>query len=394
MSRSGGILGCLGQTGAFLLAGLAVFLIPVSLLLFHVGEFISSPERVSAVFIERAINSDLLYRWLLDQDILDLMMSARDENPLALLKQLQSEEQIEITRLLLPPEWLGEQIAACFDELYCWLDSDRRQPVFTITTDELRRSMTWQKAARVVNVLVDKSPECTEDQLAALIQGYESGQGLPLACVPADPALRDYVVNSGTQMLFDSYLSLPPDLPLNEASEPGTLSEVEDLKTGWYLLTNLLARMWLVPLILLALVLILVVRSWQQLGLWWGLPAALGGLTTVLAAAFIPGMGNQVLRTIQNRTEISRFLLEGLIKPLLQDAVTRIQEQVQGGGLFLFLLGMVLFVLTSIWGRRKRAKAGQSGSDIALYDMTHDITPEPVARRPDQDDETLSGMFG
>ncbi|MBN1265874.1 MAG: hypothetical protein JXA25_10305 [Anaerolineales bacterium] len=402
MPKAAGFLSNLVTFLAIIAAVLVVLLFPLTFLFAGVADVTADQELVINLTARHFVESDLLYGWLVNS-ILDSESSPGEGGDggsmQAVLLDLALEDQILISKLLLPKEWAAAEIKTNTNELYTWLNGQVDYPKLVLHTGSLSESMTMVRADMVARVLIGSWPGCSPE----VVSGYQTGElskeeFLSSACKPAEERAQEYMINQLKESLMDMYKDLPDETALLQRPDQRRLVELDQTRENILRVFKIMMWSWLIPVFLLGVVMVLRVRSWRNLGLWWGVPLLVAGLLSIPAALFVPRLGEVLIRVIDRNADqpLPRIQLLG---PMLQELFTHARRMILIPASILIIGGLILVLFLYGLLRQGSKKAAISG-EIAVDNIESLVQIEPDSSSLPQEpsvageNQTPSGMFG
>ncbi len=287
---------------AAFLALIVVLALPISLLIYNVARVVFSPEIMSDLLTTHLVKSGVFRGFI--TDFLLSPESQQEQGPGELdfsrvIENLSPEERGAIVDILIPPEWIKEQISASFNAVYSWIDDDRPLPLIHLDMGPIKERLLGGGVTEVVDTIVDSWPSCSAAQMEHFREVIEFGGEFPeFLCEPPEP-FRSKVIDLISSQLIQVVREVPQELSLSgDQPYPRDMTDIAAMKE-WIRLARALSRSsWLLPIALLGLIMALAVRSWGELGRWWGIPLLIGGVLTLLLAVLVTAVG-EVLLTSQ-----------------------------------------------------------------------------------------------
>jgi len=401
MQKTAGFFANLATFLAIIAVVLSVLFFPFAFLSAGVADVTADQELVIDLTSRHFIESDLLYAWLVN-----IFLSSEsepgndsaDDAMRAVLLDLPVEDQILISKLLLPRDWAAAEIKMNLNEAYAWLQGMVDFPYFSLHTKSLSESMTLIRADRVAQVLVDSWPAC----LPEVINRYQSGElsmadFLSDACKPREARAHEYLVNQLKESVMEMYTVLPDEVALLKDVDQEALDQANNARSTILQLYRLMTLGWLIPVFLLGIVMVLRIRSWRELGTWWGGPLLAAGIFTIPAGIFVPGLGVILLRVIERNTDQPAVRIN-LLRPLLLDLFTQARGMILLSSFILIFAGAFLLIL--VFGFLERKTQKLSVAKNLYVDKTAGIISDIKTSGSNQpleeikEDDTPSGMFG
>ena len=364
MGRGSSCAGTLAKGSGLITAAALALLLPWTLLARNVSLVFFSPQRVSQSLIEHWVD-DPGMKQQAGRQFAEAFLRGLSEGPggegLA-LPDLPPEALDEIAAVLLPEGWLQEQVRQNVQAFYAWIDSEDPVPRLELDLAPLRNALMAGGAQRLMRVSLEVLPPCTPEQTRALFAAIAGGgqQELPV-CQPP-PELQPTFLEVGTRMIRDQAANLPDSLPLGkEMMVQGPLDQLMLARDALATAKLILRWLWLIPAFLMTWLLIVNIRSWRGLGLWWGVPLALGGgqglVLGVLGAAASADLAAQwAASAALPPMAIGPF--KGLMADLMEGVFGRLV--LQSGLVLAVALGLLLLALIASLARRKSAPGRQA----------------------------------
>lgn len=191
---------------------------------------------------------------------------------------LSDEKWREVTNLLVSPAWLQERTTQLVNAMLSIVNGNLDVINEPFDLSDLRQRLAGDEAQQAAELVLNSAPECTQtqsDKIRTFIV-TESGQ-LPI-CNPADAELSQDSLNVVTQWFAETAQSLQSDIPtigefmsMNRDNARGIYLTFELLRQGLLLL-------YLCPMAILALVVMMTIRSPKGFGRWFGVTFIVAGL--------------------------------------------------------------------------------------------------------------------
>ena len=386
MSQSTGCLNTLMKMLAAFLACIVIIALPICLLMYNVGRVVFSPEIMTDLLRNRLVESGVLRGFITDS--LLSPESLREQGPgefdfSQVLKNLSSEERGAIIDILIPPKWIGDQISNSFRAINTWFDDDRPLPLIHLDMGPIKERLLGGGAIEIVDMIVDSWPSCSVAQVEHLREAIEFGGEFPdFFCEPPEP-FRGRIIDLTSEQLVQMVRELPQELSLSgDQPQPQDMTDIAAMK-DWIRLARTLSRsIWLLPIALLGLIMALVVRSWSDLGRWWGIPLLIGGVFTLLVPLMSSLGEGFIVRQLSDLRHESNAADE-----IVGIVINGLREAILGGLLFHAVLfsGIGLTLLVGGWLASRRTssiKLGQPGSGMESTATSEDVYPPPVSPPP------------
>jgi len=283
---------------AFLLAGILIVALPLSLLLNDLGDVIFNQEQIEGIAEDVIINSEIVPAALefstnrrAEQISTKIENTDRPEgkelNLYNLIYGMEDEDWINFQKALLAENVIGSWIKDSVSGFFSWLNSDDPFPLIRWDMKPLLREMSGPQGKQAVIAYYESLPDCTDLQMEEMMT--QPGDPLPRAKMVEElcklstfpHAEQIQVYNDVMQMVVDA---TPAEFDATQA----VLKESSDINGLYTLKWRIRTYRWrldtalLIPLALLFLILLFGVRSMEGLGQWWGIPLIGGGLIALL----------------------------------------------------------------------------------------------------------------
>ena len=373
----------LARIVALLLAVAFILLFPVSLIARSVTAVVFSADRIEGVIRSRLEGTEAYHRVFAAVLMGDGLQEGSASMLAGALGDLEPRDLNAALDLLIPPGWAMEQINAVLEDAYRWIDDERAAPALSVDLRPLRDNLISGGARGLVELVIDSWPACTVDQIAAMMQeAGATGEITIQSCEPSEP-VRSMLLEFATGVVVEQAQAMPPALALGEELRRQPADELMALKEQVRMLRAFGRGAWFLAFSLLGLVIVLVVRSWRQLGRWWGIPLILAGVLAFLFAALGGTWLVQAVNQPANGAGSADLGLE-----LLAPVVSGVVDEVLGQVLLLAILvtlGGVALLAGGAWITRRAGRAAAVPTPAA--------PTEPLPTQPREGGDTPSGMF-
>ena len=387
--------GCLGiglKIFALVLVVGLILSLPLALAGRSFGRVIFRPAILSAVVRNSVLASGVLDAALqesLSHETLQKITDGEDDL-WRFFEYLTAGEREEILRAVLPEEWVENQFTQVMRNFYAWLNDDQPMPSIALDLEPLKTNLLRGGINTFVDTVVDSWPSCKPEQVEALQQEFFQGGGFSGAlCEPPEP-WRARVIDLAMIGFEDQVRQLPESIPLIEP-----IISMEDLAATKNTLRGFRTLMlwgWMLPFSLLGLIMAFVVRSWPDVGRWWGVPLLWAAGGTFLLALLLSAIRDDL---------ISEWLGGGLGAAALQSVFTAALNGLYTAGLGTLWLqafmvcgiGLVLWLAGRRAGRKAQSKP-DAGPPIAASGETKILAQDEQETEFDEQGEPPAGIFG
>lgn len=409
--------GCLSTVTKVIAAFLALFVVitlPITLLVYDFSRVLFSPEVMSDVLTTRLIDSGVFQGAvtdvLLSPETLD-NLGQGDADLGRYFKDLTPAERETMLEIILPSEWIENQISTVLRELSLWIDNDQPLPQLFLDMRPIKARLMRGGAEEIVDMVVDSWPSCTPEQVERISESGLAGQTPLIQCEPPEPFRTRLVVFASTQ-LIEMIRQIPPDFPLTGDEIGGQeIADITEAKRNVRSIRALTRSGWLLPIALLCLIIALVVRSWRDLSRWWGIPLTLCGVITLGLVVFTSAISEDFIEGILADLRWKREVLYNLSLIVARGFMESALGSLFFHALLVGGIGVILLVVGWFIGRRtssvplkqqvpvQQTKAAISSPDSQQYSSS---VPPPPPVSPIPQDEPASedepdrptGVFG
>lgn len=362
--------GCL-KAGAVIVVVFLVLALPLSLFFFDLGQAVFNQPLVKRIVTDEVVNSDLIpaaLEWLSDRRAQERVASGEaltgitEPDIVLLMSFLDAGDWRQIKAEVLTDEILTDWTSVTVDGVYDWIDTEERNPQVSWSMQAFKDRVNSEHGTNSIVIAFDNLEPCNQEQIAdfeaRLAAAPEGTEVLYNLCNFPDPwhedQFQDYLNALGdvVRNVPDSFNLTEELLQVEDATEGvGPLALKEMLRN----IRTLAGWAWLVPLVLLALLVLLAVRSLKDAGRWLGAPLMVGG-----ALALLPAL---VYRSVITGWLISGPLSEApdLIRSEATRAILRLAAEVFRPLMFqalaLLAVGLVLVVLMLVLGSKGKRSA-------------------------------------
>ncbi len=365
MEKSKSLLASIAKILAIIAAVLVVITLSISMLSNSLSRVLFSPEIMTNMVADVLADSDFVQDWLISQIMEDEWFDDGSNTPLSLnraIMELGPEERRELIEMLLPSDWIRDQVIGSINVFYRWVFEENEQPKILIDLDSLSASMDFSKAEDAANLIISTWPLCTPQQL---LEFSISEGDVQFACRPAEPALKRDLVNRGAFWLVEEYHALPPEILLldnqGDAQMTGDLVRAREMLR---LVHAIMQWSWLAPVILMGLIMALIIRSWRELGLWWGIPLLSSGLLIIPIALITPAFMGKTLFQLFLEQQWPMMMDKSMLMAFFYRIVSRSQKILLVRGLIIAIAGGLLLALGLTFGSSSKSTGDLSNEIV------------------------------
>jgi hypothetical protein len=280
--------------------------------------------------------------------------------------QLDEETWREITTLLIPPDWLqarADQLLRALNEL---VNGDYSVLEESFELGIVQRRFQGEEAARAAALIVAEAPPCSREEAQRMETFVSSGEGTLPICSPTDEQLQERSILVLTQW----FNAIGEGLENNAPTTAGFFDFDRDDARQLILLAEMnqqiLLLMYICPAALLALVVVLAVRSLQGFSRWiGGSLLAIGVLMVVvllfLQASVISAFGD----ILAPANEIEAFGAR-LLLPLLREGLAQASGELLIQSMIFVGLGFAVLAYAWLENRKQPEANTESGEYVLL----------------------------
>jgi hypothetical protein len=285
---------------AFILAGVLILALPISLLINNLGNVIFNEEQIEGIAIEVIVNSDIVpaaLEFTTNQRATEISTKIEDTerpegrglNLYNMIFSMGDNDWIAFREALLSEEVIASWVSGTIQGIFAWLDSDDAVPVIIWNMEPLIQKMSGPEGNDAVVAYYESLPDCTDLQMEEL--RTQPGEPLPRAKMVEELCKLSTFPHGEQIKVYNDVMKMVVDATPKEYNLTQSLLDRRDPGQGLYTLKwrfrtyryNMDTAL-LTPLILLFLILVFGVRSLEGLGQWWGIPLIGGSLIALLSA--------------------------------------------------------------------------------------------------------------
>jgi hypothetical protein len=284
---------------AFILAGVLLFSLPLSLIAYNMGEVMFNQEEVNYLATTIVLDSEIIPAALeiitnrRADEIADKIEEAdKNDKELDLFTLVYSMEESNwknFKEAMLSDLVVGTWIETAVNGIFSWLNSDDSIPIIRWDMKPLIDNMRGQAGEEAVVAFYDSLPDCTDLQMEEM--QTQPGDPIPrIKMVKELCKLSTFPHGDQIEVYQDVMLMVaeatPPEYDATKAlfRERGAMDGTYTLKWELRRLRWNMDTALMIPIILLFFILLFGVRSMEGLGQWWGIPLVGGSLITLITA--------------------------------------------------------------------------------------------------------------
>lgn len=377
MQRASGCLNKILKLMAYLLAALLIFTLPVSILANNILRTFFSPSEIS-----EAVSSLVLMRGGLREQLVDNVFTSSwldkklTEGRKALVS-LDPVDRIRITQILFPDDWVKSQVDENIGNLIAWIESEEPLPELILDLEPLRVQLQEGGSYQVAEILVNSWPPCTVEQAQVIRVALQQATPARFDFCNPEGELHKQLIDFLDRQLKTQVDSISSEISLLDETDSREASRnLEEIRRDILVLLLLLRWIRLLPFLLLGLLMTLVIRSWSDLRMWWGIPVGLGalfGIVLILIGHFVgPGLIKDSLLQSAQPVELQETIIN-TIWELIATVLNRSAFQ----ALVLIILVAVGMTLPLLLKRRTPKVIPEPPVEPTPEDRMEDLPPPP-----------------
>jgi hypothetical protein len=270
-----------------------------------------------------------------------------------MLQDLSPGDRETLVDIVLPSGWIKNQIAQVFNALNEWIDSDEPLPKLVLDIRPFKDRLMRGGAEEILETIVDSWPSCTPDQNEQLREAFQGSEEVPiLRCEPAEP-YRERLMGLATEMMMEALREIPPEFAIGgEEIDPREAVDMLAMKEWIRFVRSLSRAIWLVPVAFLGLIMAFAIRSWSELGRWWGIPLLLSGVIVFGYVLLTPIAREQMLPRLLADIRYESPAVYGMGRMVVGALVDVILGLLLFHALLIGGIGLIILVVGWLIGRR------------------------------------------
>lgn len=297
-----------GRVIGLLLIGLFVLVLPLAIWTFNLQRILLDSATYQRVFDDEDFYADIA-PGVLPALLTGLEIPDPDPGQIAFLDLIDTLDQDawrDIAPQFVPPSWVEQETRRNLDSFLAWLDSDAPLNL-AFNTGDIKRQLESTNGGAAVARMLGALPVCSPPQERAMQQFFDQAPDVAFPyCRPTDEDLRRQL----GQVVNDARLQAARYLPerldvideMSKAAEseaathaglelegdPFSDVELNGFRAGVRLWRGLLPLTLLVPLEVIALMVIVAIRSSKMFFRWTGWALMLGSLIALAPLYLLP----------------------------------------------------------------------------------------------------------
>ena len=284
---------------AFLLAGVLLFSLPLSLIAYNFGEVIFDQEEINYLTTSVFLDSDIIPAALeiitnrradeISNKIEETERGDRELDLFTLVYSMEESNWKSFKEALLSDLVLGTWIESTVNGIFGWLDAEDSAPFIRWDMMPLIDNMRGPAGEEAVVAFYDSLPDCTDLQMEEM--QTQPGDPIPKAKMVKELCKLSTFPHADQIEVYQDVMLMvadatPPEYDATKAlvRERGAIDGTYTLKWNLRKLRLNMDSALIIPIMLLFFILIFGVRSMDGLGQWWGIPLVGGSLIALITA--------------------------------------------------------------------------------------------------------------
>jgi len=331
---------------------------------------------------EAAIDDPQLFDGLLTVALPAIFQAAEIENPGEspfegnpinlgeLSANLDEQTWQEVTTLLIPPQWLQARAEQLLNAMNAIVRDDFSVLDQSFELSEVQRRFQGEQATEAARLIFTEAPACSAAEEERLTTFLETGEGSIPICTPDDESLREDSIAALTEIFNLIGEGLASNNPTTSSFFEFTPKDARQLNLLADLNRDFLQLMYIFPAALLALVVVLAVRSLSGFSRWIGISLVVTGALIVIILLFLQAsVISAFTGLIAPTNEIEAFGAR-LLQPLLREGLAQASSQLLFQAIIFVGIGFVIMAYAWL---EHRNQSEESDKDSGEYVM---LTPD------------------
>jgi hypothetical protein len=273
-------------------------------------------------------------------------MIAQNPNAYSFLKELTLEDWQSTIASILPAEELRAMTDSALDSTFEYVN--QRSDTVVITLLPIKARLAGPSGIDIVNQFLSTQPACTFEQLQTMALGFLGGN---IALCNPPPEAMGLIAPFVQGQLQTVTANFPDQITLISGIPSGATT---DPRVQLHMVRSAVRFSPFFLFLLLLTIAVFVVRSVQDLLVWWGWPLAVTGFfSAIIAIVGAPAIGLFLQFLIQTQGFIP---LPPLLAPTISETISAVTGEmltpVIWQGLVMTLIGGIMIVVGFLLGRR------------------------------------------
>jgi hypothetical protein len=377
MKNAMGCFHSIARLMAYFLAGLLVFSLPLSILAHNSLRTLYSTNNISNAVVSLLLIRGGFREKLVDHIISDTWFDPASNAVSGILANLSPADRVEIAQILFPENWLKTQVQENINNLMNWFESEEPMPSFIIDLEPLRIELKQGGSLQIAEIWVDSLLACTNEQEMELEEALQRSNPIgDRLCKPREE-LRQRLVDFTGQQLLQKLEDMPSDISLlDQEGLENSVNTLDQLRHNILGFLLLMRWMRLLPFLFLGIIMTLVIRSWQDVRKWWGIPVGLGSLITLVVILLGNVVGPGALKDALSLSDSPIELQERIVNAIWE-LISTVLNRSAIQTFFLLIVAVIALILPILLSKRKGDSTVEPISEVSSGDISSDFPPPP-----------------
>jgi hypothetical protein len=370
---------------AYLAAGLLVLSLPLSILSNNAIRTLFSPDDISEPLVNLLILRGGVRDQIADTLIAELWQEGAVLGDVEAPKYLSAQDRLQITQILFPAGWIREQLNQNLDILVGWIEAGEALPELFIDLSPIKENLQEGGSRGLAEIIVESWPICGNQQERQLDSALQKDSSVRFVYCRSQGDLYQRTINHVEQQIIQFKENIPDSIPLwDQINREDGLRALEEFRQSVLGLLRILNFIKPAPFLFLGIIMTLIIRSWRDLGRWWGIPLGMGAIFTLLLILLGHGFGPGILKNAMSQSGQVPDIQEPIV-----DAVWEVFAKILNRSViqaFVYgAIGLVLFILSQKSKKIPSELPQVAVSEEKSVEAVEEIPPPPQVEPFDPD---------
>ena len=269
---------------AAILAALAILLLSATVVAVNMQRHLMNPETYKDTFAQQDLYQHIpeLVAGQLTENLSKPEGKQAEDAP-AVFLFLDTDDWTLILEEVMDEAWSRRQVEAVIDGVFTLFNGEAEAVQIPISLQELKTAFSGPGGERILKMMFGSLPDCTLEDVGDFVTRliFEGTFELPSCSLPDE--VLDPILNQVHALITPAVETIPDLLVVTltrsdfEVTNPMRSGKSSNLVDRYQTVRTLIRfGPWVIG-VLLALITVVAVRSWQDLLVWWGWPLFIGG---------------------------------------------------------------------------------------------------------------------
>jgi hypothetical protein len=377
MERASGCISSIARIFSYVLAGLLILSLPLSILANNTLRTFFSSDEVGGAIADLLLLRTGLREQLTDNIISDNWSDLGLSEGSRVIGNISPSDRVKVGQILFPEDWVRKQVRENIGTLMDWIESEEMFPELVLDLNPLWTNLSEGGSYRIAEIWIDSLPPCTREQDAQLDSALQQGASSRVDLCRPEGELRTRLLDFANQRLIQQVENLPREISLLDGmGSENSVNGLNDFRKnilGFLLLTR---WMRLFPFLFLGLIMTFTIRSWQDLRKWWGIPLGLGSIFTIVILLVGSNVGPGIIKNAISQSAQPAELQESIVETVWS-LVSSVLSRSAFQALFLLIIVGASFALPAIILRKGKQSVPKPDVSDRPRDRIDEIPPPP-----------------